>query len=334
VGDTVKLSFVLEQDIDKLNGNSKLKINNDKKAYDEYFGIEQTSFGKGALIIKYTDYKNNSDNPQIYTDYLKGIEVGADTKIQLCEEGDYEISLDYSLLSETFGNIGKIPTSKIATSEDDYKISFKFSVRNGNCMVYPFDVKSGKELTNTAFTENGFRLDLAKSRYLKVDITKQVLNAGKDGLTEDTRFNKPAKDGEEFTEEGIYTITVTNPYTNRSTEKIIYVGSDSVLQAYVTNQSYTISEINGLLENGAIINDDGTIIMPITTENVTVNESLTQTVVKTEENSETEISAITKSIESNDTLKKNNYIIPVLTGIGIIVVLVAVIFVLIKKTRR
>ena len=51
-------------------------------------------------------------------------------------------------------------------------------------MVFPFDVTTGAELTNTAFTENGFYLDLAKSRYLDIDIQREVLMEGVDGLTE------------------------------------------------------------------------------------------------------------------------------------------------------
>lgn len=335
VGDTVKLSFILNQDINKLNGDDKLKINNDEKAYDEYFGIKETNFGKGALIIKYTNYENKSEEPQIYTDYLSGIEVGANTEVQLCEEGDYEVSLDYSVLTETFGDLWKIKTSKLVTFEDDYKIFFKFSVRNGNCMAYPFDVKTGQELTDTAFTENGFRLDLAKSRYLKIDITKQVLNAGKDGLTEDTRFNKPARDGEEFTEEGIYTITVSNTYTNRTTEKIIYVGSDSVLQAYVTNQSYSVAEINDLVTEGATINDDGTIDIPDTAEIPTEVSTEEYTEITTNI-TEIETTHTTTDIEedSAEEISKNNgYIVPAIIG-GAAVAVLSILIIFMRRRKR
>ena len=41
------------------------------------------------------------------------------------------------------------------------------------------------------------------------DIKKEILNVGQDEL--DTRFNRPAKDGETFTDEGVYTITVCQP---------------------------------------------------------------------------------------------------------------------------
>ena len=139
-----------------------------------------------------------------------------------------------------------------------YRIFFRFSVRNGNCMVYPFDVVTGSELTNSSMTENGFRLDLAKSRYLKVNIKREVLMDSADGLVEDTRFNGPARDGAEYTDEGIYTITVHNDYTDQTTTKKIYVGTNKVLRAYMTT-GLSIPEINELIAEGATIQEDGTI---------------------------------------------------------------------------
>lgn len=203
-------------------------------------------------------------------------------------------------------------------------------------MVYPFDVKTGQELTDTAFTENGFRLDLAKSRYLKIDITKQVLNAGKDGLTEDTRFNKPARDGEEFTDEGVYVITVSNAYTDRSTEKKIYVGSNSVLQAYVTNQSYTVSEINDLIAEGAVINTDGTIDMPVTTEaSVTVSpEETTETVTETSDAVLTTTATQTTSAETTKETEKKKQNVILWIGIGVVVLAAVVVVVRILKKKK
>ena len=113
-------------------------------------------------------------------------------------------------------------------------------------MVYPFDVATGSELTNSSMTENGFRLDLAKSRYLKVNIKREVLKDSADGLVEDTRFNGPAKDGAEYTNEGIYTITVHNEYTNQFTVKKIYVGTNNILRAYMTT-GLSIPEIFTLI---------------------------------------------------------------------------------------
>ena len=84
-------------------------------------------------------------------------------------------------------------------------------------------------------------------------------------MTEDTRFNKPAKDGEKFTDEGIYTITATNRYTNQTTTKVIYVGTDDVLKAHVVT-GLSISDIEYQLSMGATVAPDGTIIPPPETE--------------------------------------------------------------------
>ena len=88
-----------------------------------------------------------------------------------------------------------------------------------------------------------------------------MLTEGADGLVEDVRFNRPAKDGDQYTEEGIYTITVSNRYTGQETTKVIYVGTNNVLKAHVTT-GLPISEINAQLASGAEVAEDGTIIPP------------------------------------------------------------------------
>lgn len=256
VGDTVTLWFELEQDITKLNGNEALSINGDSNGHDEYFGIEKTNMGRGTLIIRHTDYQNHADEPVIYTDYLAAAATqNAAVEVKLCEEGDYEVALDYEVRKNNLDIFGWNPFP----SYSDYRIFFRFSVRNGNCMVYPFDVVTGAELTNSSITENGFYLDLAKSRYLNIDIKKEVRKDGAEGLTEDVRFNKPAKDGEQYTDEGIYTITVSNLYTNQTTTKVIYVGTDDVLKAYVAT-GLSISDVEHQLSLGATVGADGSLI--------------------------------------------------------------------------
>lgn len=228
LGDSVTLWFNLEQNIDALNGNEKLVIGEDTNGYDQSFGVSKTNFGRGTLIVRHTDYQNKKGEPQIYTDYLlaKGTS-GADTKIVLNEEGDYEVALDYEVQDNDPMHI----TSKFG----NYRILLKFSVRNGNCMVYPFDALTGAELQNTSVTENGFYLDLARSRYLDIDVKRSVIVEGPAGMIEDERFNRPAKDGDQYTAEGIYTISVSNRYTGESTVKTIFVGSDELLQQYIAN---------------------------------------------------------------------------------------------------
>ena len=262
VGDKVTLWFNLNENINRLNGKDNLSITADSEGYDQYFETPRMNFGRGTLIIRYTDYNNVKAEPTIYTNYLEAnVTVGANTKVQLFEEGDYEVALDYEVTSDEF--IDKV---------GHYRIFFKFSVRNGNCMVYPFDVATGNELTNSSLTENGFRLDLAKSRYLKINLKREVLKDSADGLVEDTRFNGPAQDGAEYTDEGIYTITVSNEYTGQLTTKKIYVGTNDILRAYVAT-GLSIPEINDLVAQGATIEDDGTIqLAAVNSDSVSANE--------------------------------------------------------------
>lgn len=269
LGDKVTLWFLLEEDIDKLNGKERLSISSDKNGYDEYFETDKGNFGRGTLIVRHTDYQNKKSEPVIYVDFLSATAIkDANVQIQLFEEGDYEVALDYQIKQEKKHWYNK-------DKYKNYRIYFKFSVRNSNCMVFPFDVTTKSELLNCDFTENGFYLDLAKSRYLNLIVKKEVMNEGRDGLIEDTRYNRAAKDGEEFTEEGIYTITVSNQYTGEETIKKIYVGDDDVLKAYVTTD-LSIEDINALVENGAVINDDGT-ISNIPTPEPTTEEYIDET---------------------------------------------------------
>lgn len=211
VGDTVTLWFTLAQDINNLNGKSALTISEDTNGYDQFFELAQTNFKHGALIIRYTDHEGNAHTPVIYTDFLAANAMtGADTRVQLFEEGDYEVSLDYEIKN----NPRQVGPASVVPTYTNYKISFNFSIRNGNCMVYPFDTVTGAELSDRAITASGFKLDMAKSRYLTIDVKRTVLNVGTDGqLTEDVRFNRPAKGNDSYIEEGIYTFTVKNLYT-------------------------------------------------------------------------------------------------------------------------
>ena len=251
LGDQVELWFQLEQDIDCLNGNDALSISEDGNGFDEAFGISKTNFGRGAMVTRHTDYRNAIGTPQLYTDYLSGITAsGADTTVQLFEEGDYEVALNYEIKDQSL---------KVIDQYSNYRIEFRFSVRNGNCMVYPFDVATGAELTNTAVTENGFYLDLARSRYLDINIKREVLAEGAVGLTEDVRFNRPARDGDRYTDEGIYTITVSNRYTGQETTKQIYVGTNKILMAHMVT-GLSVEEVRDQIAKGAQIAEDGTII--------------------------------------------------------------------------
>ena len=251
VGDVVTLWFNLGQDINALNNKKDLSITADPDGQDQHFGTPKTDFGRGMLIIQYTDYENVKHDPVMYKNYLEAnTSLGANTRVQLFEEGDYEVALDYEVTKD-----------QLVDKVGHYRIAFKFSVRNANCMVFPMDAKTGSELTNSSVTPNGFYLDLARSRYLKIYIEKAIWTEGADGLTRDTRFNTTAKDGDRYTEEGIYTITVENQYTKAKTTKEIYVGTNRILLAYMTS-NYSLAEIQDLVSKGATIYEDGSIEMP------------------------------------------------------------------------
>lgn len=315
VGDKVTLWFNLLQDIDQLNGNESLSISDDNNGYDEYFDIPKTYFDRGALIIRKTDYTNAKGEPVIYTDYLAAkVSKDADTEVELCEEGDYEVALDYEIKNDP----RKIFDVSIIPTYTNYRIFFKFSVRNGNCMVYPFDVKTKGELTNAAVTENGFYLDFANSRYLDINIKKEVLNEGANGLVEDTRFNRPAKDGEMYTEEGIYTIIVSNKYTGQLTTKKIYVGTDDIMKA-VAATGLSVEEVQEYISNGATVETDGSITL-------SNSETIAVQTTDTLEKEPTEKSPVILFVKNN--------LIWIIIGCSILLFVVIVIIILFSKKRK
>ena len=323
VGDKVTLWFDLQQNIDAIKDNTALSVTADSEGYDQYFETPRTDFGRGTLIVRYTDHNNNKSAPQIYTNYLQAnTSFGAETKVQLFEEGDYEVALDYEITNDGF-----------IDTVGHYRIFFEFSVRNGNCMVYPFDVATGRELTNSSMTENGFRLDLARSRYLKINIKREVLKDSADGLVEDTRFNGPAKDGAVYTDEGIYTITVNNEYTGQTTEKKIYVGTNSILRAHMATGK-PISEINQLVADGATILEDGTIKLAAIVEPEIPNETSQPTQVITPSTQVTTETVAGTTADDADTDEPTS---PV-TAIIVVVILTVgagavIVFVVLKKKR-
>jgi len=258
VNDPVTLWFNLEQDIDCLNGNDRLSINEDTNGYDRDFGVQKTNFGRGTLIVRKTDYQNITSKPEIYTNYLEAnASTGANTVVGLFEEGDYEVSLDYEIKNTP----RQVKGIDVIPEYSDYTIRFKFSVRNGNCMVYPFDLKTGEELINTSITPNGFRLDMARSRYLSPTVQKFNVSKKSNIYVLDERFNRPAKDGDSYDEEGIYVFTVSNQYTGEKTTKTIYVGDSPIIKALATS-AYSLDEINQILMNGGKIDKNGKVTKP------------------------------------------------------------------------
>ena len=69
------------------------------------------------LIIRYTDYENVQHEPVMYKDYLAAnASLGANTRVQLFEEGDYEVALDYEVTKDQL--VDKI---------GHYRIFFRFA---------------------------------------------------------------------------------------------------------------------------------------------------------------------------------------------------------------
>ena len=105
--------------------------------------------GRGTLIIRYTDHQGIAHEPEIYTNYLEAnATTSADTIVKFFEEGDYEVALDYEIKNTPRQVVGV----EIVPEYTNYRIYFRFSIRNGNCMVYPFDVSTGTELTDEEIT--------------------------------------------------------------------------------------------------------------------------------------------------------------------------------------
>ena len=294
VGDKITLWFNLEQDIKKLHGNNNLSVTEDIDGYDQNFSTEPTNLGHGALIIQYTDEKGENHEPEIYTNYLEAnAATSADTIVRLFEEGDYDVALDYEIKNTP----RKIVGLEVAPEYHHYRVSFSFSVRNGNCMVFPYDILTESELSDEAITPNGFRLDMAKSRYLTIDVQMSVVTEGARGYTEDVRFNRPAKDNDVFKEPGIYTFSVGNRYTGETTTKRIYVGTDSYLRALSVNK-ISVSELNAQINKGATISTNGTISQPKETAPIVTASPMPQ---QTVDNSETE----SKEVENTETAATN-----------------------------
>lgn len=263
-GDDIKLKFRLDQEIDQLNSDKALTINDDSNGYDQRFGITKTDtgFGRGALIIRQTDYQNNESAPQVFVNYLDGVQKDAETDVSSFAEGDYEVVLDYEIKKDArkTPGIGPIPSISILPEYGNYTIRFSFSVRNGNTMVFLLDSETGSELTNSSVTENGFTVDFAKSRYLDIFVKRSVLSDSGQELV-DIRSNEPASDGKSYTDPGIYTITAVNPSTSQTTEKVIYVGNDPLLKCYAIT-GYSLEQIQDMLDQGATVAEDGSIVWP------------------------------------------------------------------------
>ena len=251
-GEEIALWFRLTEDIDSPNGSSGASVYDITSGSDDYFGTGTMDLGRGAVIIRYTDYNGVVHDPVVYTNFLESdASYGSDTKIQMFDEGDYEIALDYEIVNGRF-----------FPSYSNYQIYARFSVRNSDCSVKTVDSVTGADITGMTATSNGFTLDLTGSHYLAVDMKKEVLSSDGNSLTEDTEFSAGTDENEAYTAEGVYTINVSNPYTGEVSSHRLYVGSNKLLKAYMVS-GLTLAEIKAKLAEGATISDDGAIIAAV-----------------------------------------------------------------------
>ena len=341
VGDKVTLWFIPEKDfdVDCLFGNSDLSIADDKNGYDSKYSFGPTNFKHGALIIRFTDYLGNPTTVE-YIDFLAAcLRTGADTRVQLFEEGKYEITLDY-----------EIRNSKGIDSFTDYKITYCFEIRNGNCQVFPFDTTTNNELFDYARTGNGFRLDWAKSRYLEIQVTYSVIKVDPTTgmLSLDQRWDRPAKDNDSYKQPGVYVFTVKNLYSGTPgspevAHKTIYVGTDKYICALAANK-LTTEELNALISAGAEIQENGTYIFlqpdpepePVSepeteaepepeelkdTED-TAQEAVAQTVIVSDTKGE-DISRETPDIQVPEENEPKSFSTPIAIGSVIVVIIIA-----------
>lgn len=299
VGDNVTLYFkLIQSDLEKCNGDNDIYVI-DGEGNDEYFKTSTFNIKKGALIIRKTDYQNVKEKPVIYRDFLAAnASPNSNTKVNLFEEGNYEVALDYIVKEKRKGPLGQDFLK--ADKEHSYRVFFKFSIRNATCTIHPFDINTGGELINKAFTENGFYIDRAENKYIEYTVKKEILNESSDGLVEDTSYNRPDKEGTKYTSPGIYTITAKNIYTGLEVSKKIYVGTDEKMKASaVTGKE--IKEINQLIEDGATIDDEGNIHISEKVIEATKSQEETQQITTIKEN---EYSITTESEEQSS--KRNN----------------------------
>lgn len=224
--DKLSLWFNLAQEIDKLNQKKSLSIVEDE-GYDQYFETKKMDLGKGALIIRYTDYENVKHESKVYTNFLEENAIlGKNQRIQFLGEGDYEVALDYKVENDKTNIFGLT----VFPDYSYYRIYFKISVRNADSNVRLYDVDDKTKLKTNDFTENGFKLNQKLSRYLDVEVKHEVYDAEKNSFTEDKNLMANAKDGGKYIAEGFYLITAKNRYTDSQTNRVVYVGKNKFLQ--------------------------------------------------------------------------------------------------------
>lgn len=245
--------------------------------------------------------------------YLESNAVtGKSQRIQILDEGDYEIALDYEIKNDKTKMLAVIPNP----SYSDYRIYFKFSVRNADSNVILTDLENNSKLRNSAFTESGFSVELETTRYLDVDVKHEIYNAKKRTFTENKKLKRIAKSGGEYTEEGIYLIHAKNRYTDSETTKMVYVGNDPYLQGCV-EKGMTWDEILKNLKE---------------VETVEQETTLAETIKDNQEN--VTGSADTLQKDSNVIMQNNNIVKVLIAGAILVVIVILITVISVKSAKK
>lgn len=134
-GDSVDLSFRLDQDVDALNGDPGLSIARDTNGRDERLGVPEQDFGRGALIVsRSTAGEGAWSDPEVVVDFLgQRAEQGASVQVGTFGPGDYRVSLDYELREDALVLLG----ASVLPSFTNYKVAFSFAVREARDATPP-----------------------------------------------------------------------------------------------------------------------------------------------------------------------------------------------------
>lgn len=315
--DKISLSYLLNQDIEKINGDEALSIGTNKKSYNEAYGIPRDArldFGLGTCIIKKTDSENKKTTTNPYINYLMGVKKGACTDVQLLEEGDYEVVLDY-VVNKNAINVGPVSTLPLKSY---YQVKINFKIRNANTVVFLFDQQSKSSLNNGDLAESGFYVDFANSKYLTVTCLKEKLVNNNGQINKTVSKNFAVKDGNEYTDEGIYTLNVHNKYTDADTQMVIYVGQDKYVKALAALGG-SLEKLNEYMADGATVNDDGNIVLK------------TNEVVRLDQNVKNDVNTINESSVDNDS---GSTVIYVFIVLAVVIVLGLVVFFVVKAKKE
>ncbi|MCR8968441.1 hypothetical protein [Facklamia sp. 7083-14-GEN3] len=319
VGDEIRLWFTLNQEIDQLDKNPALRISEDKNGYDVAMGIKQTNFKRGTLIVKYTDDEGHNYDPVIYTDFLAAnASTYADTRIQLFEEGDYEVTLNY----EVSNSPRRYASVDVLPKYYNYKMNFEFAIRNGNTMAFPRDMETGSELKDRAYTRSGFIVDFTQSKYLTLDVVRKEVITNDDGsLSSSVRSNTVGNGLNTYDKPGIYELTVKNQYSESLPTTItIFVGEDKNIMALAKNK-LSIEEFNQSLLAGKEIDDSGEIVDQIendsTEEKIIKTESSVETSADKNKEVDTETTQLEVKVSEN---KESNIFLPTIGIVGLMII--------------